>query len=101
MGKPTEQELEEALGVAGRMRESGKDPHCVAKALLNLHYRIRYLERVQRAAEIYLRSGQGTREHRELLKAIEEAKAADLRSSGADVESTGLRPGDSGHWRAR
>lgn len=74
MGVPTEQELEQALTEAARLREQGEDTHHLAKALLNHHYRIEQLEKVLHAAEVYLHSGHGGREHGLLLRAIETAK---------------------------
>ncbi len=84
MGKPTNEELQEALREAARMREAHDDPHFIAKALLNLHYRHEKLERVLRAAEIYLKFGQEEREHRDLLRAIEAARRAEAGEGGED-----------------
>ncbi|HDP89350.1 MAG TPA: hypothetical protein ENN42_05260 [Thioalkalivibrio sp.] len=87
MSKPTDVELKQALAEAARMREHGEDPHHVAKALLNLHYRFRYLEDVLVAAEHYLR-GQGEHEHARLVRAIEHYHEADsLTSSQYDKPS--------------
>jgi len=74
MGKPTEDELAEAVAEAARMREQGEDPHFLAKSLLNLNYRIRFLQRVLQAADTFLHYGQEAKLHSELLRAIEEAK---------------------------
>ncbi len=74
MGKPSEQELAEALTEAARMREQGEDPHFLAKSLLNLNYRLRYLQRVLQAADTFLHYGQEAKLHTELLRAIDEAK---------------------------
>ena len=82
MGVPTAEELETALQTAKDMRETGFDPHCVAKVLLNLHYRHGLLEQVLHAAESYLR-GQGTREHSVLLRAIDKAREAESDERGA------------------
>jgi hypothetical protein len=84
MGKPTEAELKIALEEAARMREHDQDPHHIAKALLNIHYRNRYLEKVLRAAERYLHSGQGASAHTQLVRSINEYNAIDLRTSGED-----------------
>ena len=89
MSKPTVEELKQALAEAARMREQGEDPHHVAKALLNLNYRFRYLEDVLTAAEHYLR-GQGEHDHARLVRAIEHYHEADARSSGHDEESNWL-----------
>ena len=83
MGKPTEQELKEALETAAQMREHSDDPHHVAKALLNLNYRMGYMEKVLHAAELYLR-GMGEHEHTMLQKAINEARDKDRLSTGRD-----------------
>jgi hypothetical protein len=37
MGKPTEEELNQALEEVSRMREHGDDPHFVAKYMLNIY----------------------------------------------------------------
>jgi len=84
MGMPTADELKIAIDTAKRMRERGDDPQHLAKVLLNHHYRIAYLDRVMRAAEIYLRSGLSEHEHTELLRAIESAHRADMHSTGGN-----------------
>lgn len=91
MGKPTEEELNQALTEASRMREQDDDPHYVAKALLNTHYRFKQLEKVLQAIEHYLHSGQAAHEHTRLVKAINEYHAADNRSGGEDADSFTLR----------
>jgi len=83
MGMPTAEELHEALDEAARMREHDADEHHVAKSLLNLNYRMKYMERVLHAAELYMR-GQGIQEHSDLLKAIEAARAIDDVTKGED-----------------
>ena len=83
MGKPTTQELQQALDEAARMREHDEDPHFIAKSLLNLKYRMGFLDKVMQAAELYLR-GEGGQEHAVLLRAIEKAKQEDAHTSGCD-----------------
>ncbi len=90
MGKPTEEELEAALKEAQRMREQGEDPHHVAKALLNLDYRNGFLKSVLSAAENYLNSGMAEREHTQLIKAIEKARAADDLGAHRERPALGL-----------
>ncbi|MEJ2345056.1 MAG: hypothetical protein P8076_09360 [Gammaproteobacteria bacterium] len=90
MGKPTGRELQEALAEAGRMRESGEDPHHVGKSLLNLNYRLSYLQRVLHAADAFLRYGQEAHLHAELLRAVEDAKAVEEQEPEAD--DTAQRP---------
>lgn len=86
MGKPTEEQMQQALKAAGKMRELGKDPYHVGQALLNLNYRVECLERVLTAADRYIKMGQSIQEHRELVAAIKEAKAIDARTGGEDQE---------------
>ena len=82
MSKPTEEELKRALLAAAHMREQGQDPDFIAKALLNLHYRFGFLEEVVSAAEHYLHSGQGEREHSLLVGAIRKYHDAESLTSG-------------------
>ena len=84
MGKPTADELQQALDEAVRMRENDEDPQFIAKSLLNLQYRMGFLEKVMHAAELYLR-GEGGREHTLLLRAIEKAKQEDAHTEGRDA----------------
>lgn len=84
MGVPTQDELQEALNEAARMREQGDDPHHLAKTLLNHHYQIEKLDKVLRAAELYMHSGHAGTEHAALIRAIEAAKKA--RSDTEDHE---------------
>jgi len=86
MGKPTILELRQALDEAANMREKAEDPHFLAKSLLNLHYRIGFLEKVMHAAELYLR-GEGGQEHAALVRAIETAKKEDAHTAGDDSKS--------------
>ena len=83
MGKPTLQELQQALVEAARMRENNQDPNFLAKSLLNLHYRIGFLEKVMRAADIYLR-GESPQQHTVLQRAIDIAKKEDAHTAGND-----------------
>ena len=76
MGMPTDQELKLALAEAGRMRETGNDPHHVAKALLNLQYQWQQLEKVRQAAEQFLHSGMAATEHQRLARALKEVREA-------------------------
>jgi len=85
MGKPTKQELEQALEEAQRMREQGQDPHYLAKALLNLNYQSGFLVKVLQAAENYLNSGMA-----EAVKAIETARAVDALGAQAERPALGL-----------
>ena len=73
MPRPTEQELAEALKHAGKMRETGSDPHHIAKALLNLNYRMKFMEQLLEDTKHYLR-GNGGVEHAKLLHTIEEVE---------------------------
>ena len=90
MGKPTAEELDEAIKEAQRMREQGADPHYVAKALLNLNYQNGFLVGVLHAAESYLQSGMAEREHAQLVKAIEKARAVDDLGAHRERPALGL-----------
>lgn len=84
MGIPTQQELETALSEAARLRESGEDHHHLGKVLLNHNYRLGLMEEVVRCAKLYMHSGEGSREHARLVKAIDKAEQAS-REAGASA----------------
>jgi hypothetical protein len=90
MGKPTAEELQEALTEAIKMRESGDDPHHIAKALLNMNYRMGAMHKLLQAADQYLHFGQEEREHAVLLKAITAAKLAEDHDPTREEEEFGL-----------
>jgi len=90
MGKPTPEELQTALTEAGHMREKGEDPHFLAKSILNMNFRIKFLEKVYHSAALYLHSGQGATEHTRLLQAIKEYESLDYRTEGKEDENFGL-----------
>ena len=90
MGTPTEEELETALAQARRLRESGDDPHFIAKALLNCHYQMTFLQDVLHAAEGYLRSGLAEHEHTRLQLAIDRAREIADRGSHREQGTLGL-----------
>lgn len=90
MSKPEQQELEQALAEAARMREQGADPCHVAKCLLNHHYRLGYLEAVLQAVERYLHSGMAEDEHRRLLKSVEMARQAEAYTGHSRRDELGL-----------
>ncbi len=83
MGRPTAEEFKAALTHAAKLREQGEDTFYIAKSLLNLNYRIKFLEDVLDKADVYLHSGEGAKEHADLVKAIERANEAAL-SAGED-----------------
>jgi hypothetical protein len=87
MGKPTDDELKQALEEVSRMREEGDDPRFVAKSLLNIYYRFKLLEKVLQATERYFHSGQAVHEHTLLVKAINEYHAKEKRSAGEDDDT--------------
>ena len=90
MSKPTPQELECALEKAKHMRETDQDPDFIAKSLLNCHYQSTYLEQVLHAAEHYINSGLGEREHTRLIQAISKAREVDERSAKQSHQELGL-----------
>lgn len=77
MGKPSDEELKQALDRAAYMREQGEDPYFVAKSLMSLNYRYELWQHVVEATKLYLRSGNGATEHAHLIKAIEKAEQAE------------------------
>ncbi len=89
MGKPTPEELETALKHAAVLREQGEDLFYIGKSLLNLNYRMGFLEDVLAKANVYLHSGESAEEHAKLLKAIERAEKA---SMGPGEESEDFHP---------
>jgi hypothetical protein len=88
MGKPTKNELEQALIKAGEMREQAKDPDFIAKSLLSLNYRFDVWQKVVAATKLYLHSGQNATEHSRLIKALREAERLD--DINQDDDSLGL-----------
>lgn len=80
MGKPTEQQLKQALTKAAEMREHGEDPDFLAKSLLNLNYRFGVWQKVIDATKRYLHSGQGSTEHARLVSAMREAEKVETAS---------------------
>ncbi|MBI1424402.1 MAG: hypothetical protein GC149_13235 [Gammaproteobacteria bacterium] len=90
MSKPTPEELQSALALAKRMRETGKDPQFIAKSLLSHDYRLTYLEEVLHAVERFLHSGQADDEHQRLLKLLERVRRAEERTSHQASNDLGL-----------
>ncbi|ARU59493.1 hypothetical protein OLMES_5513 [Oleiphilus messinensis] len=72
MGKPTEDELKQALTKAAELREQGQDSDFVAKSLLSLNYRHNKALHVITQVKRYLHSGSSATEHARLTKLIEE-----------------------------
>lgn len=83
MGKPTAEELQQALAEAGRMREQGEDPHFVAKSLLNHNYRLKYLEHLYEQVGHFLHSGMNQHEHSKLTKLMDKIQSEE-RHPGLD-----------------
>lgn len=86
MGVPHKDELEAALKEARRMREQREDPHHIAKALLNFHYRYGLMEKVVSAARHFMHSGLGPHQHAVLVRAIEAVEKASAQSSREDKD---------------
>lgn len=80
MGKPTEEQLKQALTKAAEMREHGEDPDFLAKSLLNLNYRFSVWQKVIDATKRYLHSGHGSTEHARLVSAMREAERVETAS---------------------
>lgn len=90
MSKPSHEELAHALEQAKSMREMENDPDFIAKSLLNCHYQSIYLEQVLHAAEHYINSGLGEREHTRLIQAINKAREIDEHSAKLSHQDLGL-----------
>lgn len=90
MSKPTPEELDHALEKAKGMRELGDDPDFIAKSLLNCHYQSTYLQLVLNAAEHYINSGLGEREHTRLVQALNKARQIDEKSAKLNHQDLGL-----------
>lgn len=69
-------ELARVASAAEGRHLRGDDPDGLAAAVLYLHERVRTLESVLRAADLYLHSGQGGHEHGLLVRAISRANEA-------------------------
>ncbi|UCE89287.1 MAG: hypothetical protein JSW10_00120 [Pseudomonadota bacterium] len=90
MRKPTTDELEHALARAAAMRAAEDDPDFLAKSLLSLSERVGYLEKVYEAVEHYMHSGQGVREHSQLMRALEAARRGESQAQGQNPRDWGL-----------
>ena len=90
MPKPTPEEMETALNMAKQMRDRDIDPFFIAKALLNLNYRIEFLQEVLRTADRYINMGMSEQERSHLIRAIEKARSADDYTSHNERSRFGL-----------
>jgi len=90
MSKPTEEELNTALKMAGQMRDRNIDPFFIAKALLSHNYRIKYLEEILQSADRYINRGMSEQEKTRLIRTIEKIKDAESFTSGKGRDSFGL-----------
>ena len=90
MSKPNPQELEHALEKAKHMRGMEQDHDFIAKSFLNCHYQSTYLQQVLHAAEHYINSGLGEREHSRRIQAINKAREIDERSAKLSHQDLGL-----------
>ncbi len=90
MPKPTPEEMDTALNMAKQMRDKDIDPFYIAKALLNLNYRMEFLQEVLHAADRYVNMGMAERERTQLIRAIEKAKDAEAYTAHSERSSFGL-----------
>ncbi|HED32649.1 MAG TPA: hypothetical protein ENJ08_00335 [Gammaproteobacteria bacterium] len=90
MSKPDEIELKTALVAAATMKEHDKDPFFIAKTLLNQHYRLKFYEELQKAADRYLNHGQADRERMALLGCIEKIRTMERKLANDDIKDFGL-----------
>ncbi len=90
MGMLSESEMKEALAAAARMRETGQDPHRVARALLNLHYQNAHYHHLLEAVEHFMNSGMATLELQRLRVTLDKTKDAINRTGHLETEHFGL-----------
>jgi len=74
MGKPTKEQMEQALAAAERLRDLDLDEDHLGRSLLYLHQRQLLLERVFEAAKHYLHGGHDEHEHARLVQAVDAAR---------------------------
>lgn len=85
----TREQLSRAVALATDALAEGRDPAGLATALVYAQHRIAVLEAVVQLAARYLAAGQDVTLHTELVKAIEQERAAEL-SEDAEVRTPGL-----------
>ncbi len=90
MPKPTPEEMDTALKMAKQMRDKDIDPFFIAKALLNLNYRMAFLQEVLQAADRYVNMGMAERERSRLIRAIEKARDAEAYTAQTERSNFGL-----------
>ena len=88
--KPSSKEMHQAMEMANLMRETDGDPHFLAKSLIYLNHRNEMLERINKAANHYMRFGQAENEHAELLRALEAARLDEEHESQQEDHGLGL-----------
>ena len=74
MGKPTKEQMQQALVAAERLRDLDLDEDHLGKTLLYLNQRQQLLERVFEAAKHYLHAGHDQHEHTRLVQAVDAAR---------------------------
>jgi CBS domain-containing protein len=85
----TREHFHRAVAVAAQAVEQGRDPDGLAAGLLYAQHRIALLESVTAVAARYLGAGQDVQLHRELGKAIEQARGAEM-SEHTDARALGF-----------
>lgn len=88
--KPTTEQIRSAVAAAEAMRARGEDPDALALTLLYLKRHCERLEPVFLHAERYLGFGQDEGEHRQLVRAIEQARRGEAKEAGSDDRDFGL-----------
>ena len=69
-GRVSDSQISRAVALAEQAEQQGSDSEGVSRVLLYFRDQNRALEKVRKAAELYLRSGQGEREHSVLTKTL-------------------------------
>ena len=88
--KPDKTTYLAALNHAELLRESENDHHSIAHTLLYLAERSHKLETIAKAAEAYIRFGEDTQLHTNLIKALEQFEAYELEAETLENPKFGL-----------
>ena len=90
ISKPDKATYMAALNHAALLRDNDNDPHALAHTLLYLAERNRKLELIARAAEVFIRFGEDTQLHTNLVKALEQFEAYEVEAETMEDPKFGL-----------
>jgi hypothetical protein len=91
--KPDKATFTAALNHAELLRESSNDHHHLGHSLLYLEERNRKLEAIAKSAEAYMRFGEDTQLHTNLLKALQAFEDYELEAETLEDPGFGLNQG--------